>query len=264
MIYDAENNVIDWDEVSTIEEISRLKEINQHQLYHKEGNAFNHTKMVTEEMIKLINNQPNDRFLDPDYRTILVLAALLHDVGKYTTSQLGPDGLWHNPNHAIEGEEIAKDILEKYKKEGKIKIPQLTTDKYGHVVVAADEEITFEGVSFFKNSFISYTPQILDSKDNDFTIPADKEWHKITLDLTKLNLRGNECGIVYGNEKLKLSTFSIDTRKINVGEVYVAIKGERLDGNDICDEAVEMTKEKEIILKQDTNFSNITIELKVK
>ena len=114
MIYDAENNVIDWNEVSTIEEISRLKEINQNQLYHKEGNAFNHTKMVTEEMIKLINNQPIDRFLDPDYRTILVLAALLHDVGKYTTSQLGPDGLWHNPNHAIEGEKIAKDILEKY------------------------------------------------------------------------------------------------------------------------------------------------------
>ena len=24
----------------------------------------------------------------------------------------------------------------------------------------------------------------------------------MTLDLTKLNLRGNECGIVYGNEKL--------------------------------------------------------------
>ena len=65
-----------------------------------------------------------------------------------------------------------------------------------------DEEITFEGVNFIKNSFISYTPQILDSKDNDFTIPADKEWHKMTLDLTKLNLRGNECGIVYGNEKL--------------------------------------------------------------
>ena len=43
---------------------------------------------------------------------------------------------------------------------------------------------------------------ILDTKDNDFTIPADKEWHKITLDLTKLNFRGNECGIVYGNEKL--------------------------------------------------------------
>ena len=65
-----------------------------------------------------------------------------------------------------------------------------------------DKEITFEGVNFIKNSFISYTPQILDTKDNDFTIPADKEWHKITLDLTKLNFRGNECGIVYGNEKL--------------------------------------------------------------
>lgn len=32
--------------------------------------------------------------------------------------------------------------------EGKIKIPQLTTDKYGHVVVAADEEITFKAIQF--------------------------------------------------------------------------------------------------------------------
>ena len=114
MIYDAEKNIVDWDEVSKIEEITRLKEINQNQLYHKEGNAFNHTRMVTEAVIELINNKPNNRFLDPDYRTILVLAALLHDVGKYTTSILGPDGLWHNPDHAIEGEKIAKNILEKY------------------------------------------------------------------------------------------------------------------------------------------------------
>lgn len=32
--------------------------------------------------------------------------------------------------------------------EEKIKIPQLTTDKYGHVVVAADEEITFKAIQF--------------------------------------------------------------------------------------------------------------------
>lgn len=49
------------------------------------------------------------------------------------------------------------------------------------------------------------------------------------------------CGgkVLYGNEELKLSTFSIDTRKINAGDVYVAIIGERLDGNDFCSDAVE-------------------------
>lgn len=66
-----------------------------------------------------------------------------------------------------------------------------------------ENEITLEGVNFIKNSFSVYTPQILDALDNDIKIPADNKWHKITLDLTSVNFRENECGIIYGNEKLQ-------------------------------------------------------------
>lgn len=49
------------------------------------------------------------------------------------------------------------------------------------------------------------------------------------------------CGgkVLYGDEKLELSTFCTDTRKINKGDVYVGIVGEKLDGNDFYRKAVE-------------------------
>ena len=68
--------------------------------------------------------------------------------------------------------------------------------------------------------------------------------------------------VLYGNEELKLSTFSIDTRRINAGDVYVAIKGERLDGNDFCDEAVEKGSSCLIVNSvPDRAFDNITVVL---
>lgn len=45
--------------------------------------------------------------------------------------------------------------------------------------------------------------------------------------------------VLYGDEKLELSTFCTDTRKLNVGDVYVGICGERVDGNDFYKEAVD-------------------------
>lgn len=72
------------------------------------------------------------------------------------------------------------------------------------------------------------------------------------------------CGgkVLYGNEELKLSTFSIDTRKINVGDVYVAIKGERLDGNDFCDEALEKGASCLIVNRvPECVFDNVTVVL---
>lgn len=72
------------------------------------------------------------------------------------------------------------------------------------------------------------------------------------------------CGgkVLYGNEELKLSTFSIDTRKINAGDVYVAIIGERLDGNDFCTEAVERGASCLIVSREpDVVFEGVTVVL---
>lgn len=48
------------------------------------------------------------------------------------------------------------------------------------------------------------------------------------------------CGgrILNGKEELELSNFCTDTRKLNKGDVYVGVVGERLDGNDYWPEAV--------------------------
>ena len=45
--------------------------------------------------------------------------------------------------------------------------------------------------------------------------------------------------VLYGDEKLKLSTFCTDTRTLNEGDVYVGICGERVDGNDFYKEAFQ-------------------------
>lgn len=110
-IYNLENNSINWDEVLTIPEFKALTETPQNILWHKEGNAFIHTKMVTEAMINATSN--HEKFYDK-YREILIISALLHDIGKPVTTKLGEDNLYHCKNHAIEGAIIAKNILEKH------------------------------------------------------------------------------------------------------------------------------------------------------
>ena len=56
---------------------------------------------------------------------------------------------------------------------------------------AVFEEIRFNGDSFMWYSAIVHE-----------TIPADGEWHRIVADLNRVNLRGNECGFGYTNERL--------------------------------------------------------------
>ncbi len=56
-------------------------------------------------------------------------------------------------------------------------------------------DAVFKEIRFNDNEFIWY------SAIADVTIPADGEWHRITVNLNRLNLRGNECGFGYTNEK---------------------------------------------------------------
>lgn len=64
------------------------------------------------------------------------------------------------------------------------------------------KELTFEGLKLYETNFKWYSPTVTGTKDNKTIIPADNEWHTITLNLNRLNLRGNECGIAYSNGKL--------------------------------------------------------------
>lgn len=62
--------------------------------------------------------------------------------------------------------------------------------------------VTLTGVNFYKDSKSYFTPVVLGTSSNDFTVPADNEWHKVTLDLSRINLKGNEDGLLYANDKL--------------------------------------------------------------
>ncbi len=65
------------------------------------------------------------------------------------------------------------------------------------------EEVSLEMLKIYTNSSIWYSPMVSGTHDINAVIPADGEWHKITLDLNSLYLFGNECGITFPKNKLK-------------------------------------------------------------
>lgn len=45
--------------------------------------------------------------------------------------------------------------------------------------------------------------------------------------------------LILGDENIAINSYSKDTRNINVGDMYLGIKGERLNGNDYIESAFE-------------------------
>ncbi len=63
-------------------------------------------------------------------------------------------------------------------------------------------DISLNEMRIYVDAYRWYSPAVQGVKDSSFILPADGEWHKITLDLDSLYLFGNECGFTYANEKL--------------------------------------------------------------
>lgn len=86
-------------------EVKKLQEVRQDPIHHPEGNAYIHTMQVM------------DRISESDKRKLeLLVAALLHDLGKITRSTEDPETKRiHAKGHEEESERMAKDILHKYK-----------------------------------------------------------------------------------------------------------------------------------------------------
>jgi len=79
----------------------------QDPVHHAEGDVLIHTRMVVEALIA----HPAWRDLPPAERSVLFAAALLHDVGKSTTTKVGPDGQVTAEGHARQGERMARTAL---------------------------------------------------------------------------------------------------------------------------------------------------------
>ncbi len=66
-----------------------------------------------------------------------------------------------------------------------------------------NEDVKLDMLKIYVNSKKWYSPKISGTNYTDTVIPADGEWHKITVDLDSLLLKGNECGFTYARNKLK-------------------------------------------------------------
>ena len=104
---DKESLDINYEKVNEIiPEFGKLAESKQNPKWHSEGNAQTHTvlcvKYAKENMIKEY---------DILHQRLLMIAVLLHDIGKANTTAIGKDNNWHSYGHEFESERIARNIL---------------------------------------------------------------------------------------------------------------------------------------------------------
>ncbi len=103
------NNIINW---TLIEEeilkpyVQDLKNTEQDIKWHGEGNVFNHTKFVCEQLIKLPEYQKKNNV----EQLVLFISALFHDVGKIVSTQI-LDNEVTVVNHARKGSNIIRKYL---------------------------------------------------------------------------------------------------------------------------------------------------------
>lgn len=85
--------------------IKDLKDIKQNLKYHPEGNVWNHTKLVIDLAAQVKEYANNEE--------VFMWAALLHDIGKVTTTRVVKER-YTSYNHDVEGAELTYKILKKY------------------------------------------------------------------------------------------------------------------------------------------------------
>ena len=86
--------------------LRRLADTPQDPDDHGEGDVLRHTQLVAEELVR----DPRWRALEPEDRSELWLATLLHDVGKPATTRY-ENGRWTAPGHARRGAIVARRLL---------------------------------------------------------------------------------------------------------------------------------------------------------
>ncbi|MDO5581883.1 MAG: AAA family ATPase [Planctomycetia bacterium] len=87
-------------------EINRMKETPQDPLWHPEGNVWTHTQMV----LDVLTQSEEWKNASSENRSILFLAALLHDLGKLLCTRTENSRII-SPNHGRIGAKYAREIL---------------------------------------------------------------------------------------------------------------------------------------------------------
>ncbi|BAZ38830.1 hypothetical protein NIES4101_47750 [Calothrix sp. NIES-4101] len=99
---------INWSAIEAeFDWFSNLENCPQDPNYHAEGNVLIHTKLVCEALVEL----PEWRALPETERSVLFMAALLHDVAKPAVTEVQEDGSITSKGHVLQGMKMAQQIL---------------------------------------------------------------------------------------------------------------------------------------------------------
>jgi tRNA nucleotidyltransferase (CCA-adding enzyme) len=96
-----------WD--ALYPELYILQSCEQDDYWHPEGDVWIHTSLVVDEAARLAK----ERGLNQEQRTILLFAALCHDLGKPATTFTNEEGKLCSPNHSEAGIEPSKHFLQR-------------------------------------------------------------------------------------------------------------------------------------------------------
>ena len=104
------NYEYDWPGLEALTSLSdwfrRMTATPQNPLWHGEGDVWVHTRLVCEALARLVEF----RAMPEKARNALALAALLHDIGKVTTTRQ-EEGAWVSPRHGPVGAKLARKLL---------------------------------------------------------------------------------------------------------------------------------------------------------
>lgn len=87
--------------------VKRMSQVPQDSRHHAEGNVAIHTQMVLQALVL----EPAFKALSNQDQEVLWTAALLHDVEKFSTTVLQPDGSITANGHARKGAQFARQLL---------------------------------------------------------------------------------------------------------------------------------------------------------
>lgn len=99
---------IDWSAIWPLwPELGRLDTCPQDPVHHAEGDVGTHTRMVVAALVA----EPAWRALDPETRSALFWAAVLHDIGKPAVTRHEEDGRITSRGHSRIGAAMARNLL---------------------------------------------------------------------------------------------------------------------------------------------------------
>lgn len=105
-----EDWTVDWESIGKLSWFERLLHTTQSERWHREGNALNHTKMVSDKMCEILNEHSVE--CGSDEWIMCMSAAICHDLGKADTTKWSEEKKdWVTKNHGVVGERITRNLF---------------------------------------------------------------------------------------------------------------------------------------------------------